>query len=198
MGEFFKNIKGQVFEFFVILLIPLILYKSFYPYKFGELHKMIFDKYKSIEIILEFIVYSLLFYSIVVSGIFLFITVIKKPIEMIYSSRYKWNREGALYFISSYHRFFRGSLDRVSFIYRWTIITLGYLYVINQKISHNIWLLSKSYYESLGGFLKFILLFPGSFLGLILLMSIYGIFSMVANRYLLPQSNQNLKESQEA
>lgn len=188
--EFFKNIKGQVFEFLFILLGPLFLYSIIFPSKYSQLLKKITGTLNGIEILLEFTFYSLLFFSLLTLLVYLIILLIKKPIDIIYTYRFHKDSEKALGLINTYHMFFYGALNRISFLFRWTILISGYLFLIDKDTLINFWTMIYNFHYTLNGFLEFLIIILGIIIIFILINSIYISISMIAYKYLYLKSQR--------
>lgn len=198
MTELIKNIKSQFFEFFIILLIPLLIYKWSYPMKFDSLSKLVKDKFNGVEIILDFAFYAFTLYSIITPIVFIIIAFLRKPIDKVYDKTFKRDERNAIGLLERYGAFFQGSLDRASFVFRWTLVILGYLYLFNKDVVLNYFVEIRNFYSSLNWFTNLIVTIFGVIYILIFLGSVYVSIRMVANQYLLLKRKKNEVDSKEA
>jgi len=173
------------------MLIPLYLYRYLYEAKYNSLISLIETNFSYLDTILEFIFYSLLFFSVIVLIVCVFIFAIYKPVEWIYSKKFNRDQDAAVSFIGSYNKFFYGVQNRVSFIFRWILLVTGYIYLLKQEILIEIWNQVTTMYKSFNGFIQLLLYIPGVIYFLILVLSFYVICLSVAYRYLFFRAKES-------
>lgn len=166
------------------MLIPVYMYSYFYPEKFIEFWLLVEGKFENFEIIIEFIFYSLFFFSILILLICTIISVIYIPINLIYSRKYDRNKNDAISFIQSYNRFIYGAQSRAGFIYRWLLLVMGYLYFINDEILVDLFNQINQAYDSLNTFFQICLYIPGLLYIIFMAIGLYGIFQSLAYRFI--------------
>ncbi|MEC0129130.1 hypothetical protein [Paenibacillus pabuli] len=193
MAELWKRItkENHFFEILLIILIPLYSYKFFYEDRFNDLIQLIKSKFKEIEVIIEFVFYMFFFYSFVILAVCLFLALIYKPVGLIYSYKFKNNEKSGEYFIENYFSLFYGSQNRASFVFRWLLLIMGYLYIINPKSIIELWDSILIKYESLNWIMEIIIFIPIMFYGLLIFIALLGSYQMLANKFLKTQKEQS-------
>ncbi|MNW44392.1 hypothetical protein D3C74_216260 [compost metagenome] len=193
MAELWSRItkENHFFEILLIILIPLYSYKFFYEDRFNDLIQLIKSKFKEIEVIIEFVFYMFFFYSFVILAVCLFLALIYKPVGLIYSYKFKSNEKSGEYFIENYFSLFYGSQNRASFVFRWLLLIMGYLYIINPKSIIELWDSILIKYESLNWIMEIIIFIPIMFYGLLIFIALLGSYQMLANKFLKTQKEQS-------
>ncbi|WP_090738646.1 hypothetical protein [Paenibacillus sp. Mc5Re-14] len=193
MAELWSRItkENHFFEILLIILIPLYSYKFFYEDRFNDLIQLIKSKFKEIEVIIEFVFYMFFFYSFVILAVCLFLALIYKPVGLIYSYKFKSNEKSGEYFIENYFSLFYGSQNRASFVFRWLLLIMGYLYIINPKSIIELWNSILIKYESLNWIVEIIIFIPIMFYGLLIFIALLGSYQMLANKFLKTQKEQS-------
>lgn len=193
MAELWKRItkENHFFENLLIILIPIYSYKFFYEDRFNDLIQLIKSKFKEIEVIIEFVFYMFFFYSIIILAVCLFLALIYKPVSLIYSYKFKTDEKSGEYFIENYFSLFYGSQNRASFVFRWLLLIIGYLYIINPKFIIELWESILIKYESLNWIMEIIIFIPIMFYGLLIFIALLGSYQMLANKFLKTQKKQS-------